>query len=276
VRGLRLLLLAGFAVFSPAAQQPTLPSPPQTSKNEAQVVHTNDGGVNETMQSIVVPPKAGAPFTLTLETEWVKTLSDGGTITYVNKRQIARDTAGRIYQERWELVPKNDASMKSEMNVIQIMDPSAHTLYNCFLIVKAKTCELLTYAATTSTIYKPSSLAPGPLPNDQGWIAHQNLGKQLIDGVETEGTHDSITYNPGVFGNDRRMTVENEFWYSPQLGINLLSIRTDPRIGKQTFTVTSVIQAEPDSALFELPAGFKVVDRQKTATSQPSSSSPSP
>ena len=97
--------------------------------------------------------------------------------------------------------------------------------------------------------------------------AHEDLGKQLIDGIETEGTHDSIVYNPGVFGNDRRMTVENEFWYSPQLGINLLSIRTDPRIGKQTFTVTSVIRAEPDSALFELPAGFKVVDRQQPASS---------
>jgi hypothetical protein len=54
--------------------------------------------------------------------------------------------------------------------------------------------------------------------------------------------------------------VEQEFWYSPQLGLNLLSFRSDPRIGKQTFTVTTVTLGDPDPSLFELPAGFKVVD----------------
>jgi hypothetical protein len=91
------------------------------------------------------------------------------------------------------------------------------------------------------------------------------LGKQFIVVVETEGTHDAITYNPGAFGNDRKVVVENEFWWSPELGLNLLSVKKDPRIGKQTFSVTSVTQGEPDESLFELPMGFTVVDHRKTS-----------
>jgi hypothetical protein len=36
-------------------------------------------------------------------------------------------------------------------------------------------------------------------------------------------------------------------------GLSLQSIRDDPRIGKQTFILTSVNQSDPDSSLFELP-----------------------
>ena len=270
MRALSLLLLfsASLAHVSLVGQEQEAT---QTPKKGPERVSTEDGGVSEVLQSIVVPPKAGAPFTLTLETEWVKTLYDGGTVTFVNKRRIARDASGRIYQERWALVPKNSDNVKSMMTVIQIADPNAHTLYNCFLVVKTNTCELLNYTGSTSKIYKPASPSTGPLSGEQGFAVHEDLGKQFIAGMETEGTHDATTYNPGAFGNDRNVTIEQEFWYSPQLGINLLSIRTDPRIGKQTFRVTSVIQSDPDPTLFELPAGFKVVDHRQTAPAQPSS-----
>jgi hypothetical protein len=58
------------------------------------------------------------------------------------------------------------------------------------------------------------------------------------------------------------MAIEREFWYSTELGFNLLSKRSDPRIGTQTFTVTDLILSEPDPKLFELPEGFKIVDRR--------------
>lgn len=244
----------------PAAQSPS---------KQSQFVTTQDGGVSEVLQSIEVPPKASAPFTLTLETEWAKTLNDGGTVTYVNKRRIARDASGRIYQERWALVPKNDPRVKSMMTVIQIADPDAGTLYNCFLVVKTNTCELLKYTGSISKIYKPASPPSGPLANNQGTVVHQDLGTQILAGVSADGVRDITTYNPGVFGNDRKVTIEREFWYSEHLGLNLLSIREDPRIGKQIFTVTSVDQTDPDPSLFELPAGFKVADLRETVPPQP-------
>ncbi|MGB8472468.1 MAG: hypothetical protein WCE61_00120 [Candidatus Acidiferrum sp.] len=266
MRSLGLMLLAAASLLAlPAMGQEPIPQAPQ---KKVTIVHTHDGGVNVVMQSIVVPPKAGAPFTLTLETEWVKQLYDGGTITLVNKRRIARDAAGRIYEERWALVPKNAHRVQSIMNMIQIFDPLAHTRHDCFLLEKTNKCELLNYTRSTSNIYKPMSPATGPLPGDQGWAIHEDLGKRFIDGVETEGTHDTLIYNPGVYGNDRKMTVENEFWWSPELGLNLLSIKTDPRIGKQTFTVTDLLLGDPDPSLFQLPAGFEVVDRRQTGLPQ--------
>ena len=62
----------------------------------------------------------------------MKQLYDGGTTTLVNKRRIARDAAGRVYQERWALVPKNDPRVQSIQNMIQIHDPLTHTRYDCF------------------------------------------------------------------------------------------------------------------------------------------------
>jgi hypothetical protein len=85
------------------AQGPATQLAPQ---KPTQQFYAEDGGTREVLESIVIPPKAEAPFTLTLQTEWVKTLYDGGTITSVNQRKIARDAKGRIYQERWYLVPR--------------------------------------------------------------------------------------------------------------------------------------------------------------------------
>ena len=243
---------------------------PTAPQKGAQQYYVQDGGVTETLESIVIPPKAGAPFTLTLQTEWVKTLYDGGTITSANQRRIARDSSGRIYQERWFLVPKN-GKVESEMTTIQIADPNTHTLYNCFMLQQPKQCVLSNYAPSTSAVYREASPPPGDLKDGMGTALHEDLGKQFIEGLETTGTRDSIIYNPGVFGNDRKVSVEHEFWYSAQLGINLLSIRSDPRFGKQTFRATNVILSEPDPKLFELPEGFQVQDRRSSPSTPPSS-----
>src|SRR6202521_4046094 len=95
-------LLVLFALFScqkstAEVQPPLAPgAQPQGPQKPVQQFYAQDGGTSEYLESIVIPPKAQAPFTLILETEWVKTLSDGGTMTLVNKRRIARDSEGSI------------------------------------------------------------------------------------------------------------------------------------------------------------------------------------
>jgi hypothetical protein len=230
-----------------------------------QQYYAEDGGAHGgILESIVVPPKPNAPFTLLLQTEWVRELPDGGSITTVNQRQIARDTEGRIYMERWFLVPKDD-KVKSQMTTIQIADPNTHTLYSCFMLDPQKQCALVTYTPSPNAVYKFQGPPTGPLPDGAGENIHEDLGNQLVAGVETTGTRDRVTYNPGLFGNDRKLTIEREFWFSPKLGFNLFSKRSDPRIGTQTFTATNLILSEPDSKLFDLPEGFKIVDRRQTA-----------
>ena len=108
-------------------------------------------------------------------------------------------------------------------------------------------------------------------PGKSRIVCSRGPRKQLVSGVETIGVRDARTYNPGVFGNDRNVTAKREVCYSPQLNLNLnlLSTRTDPRTGKQTFTATNVTLGDPDAALFELPTGFKVTDIRQTAAPEP-------
>ena len=241
-------------------------TPGTFAQNGAPVIQTRDGGAAARLESIAVPPKPGAPFTLTLETEWVKPMSDGGTQTLVNRRVIARDSMGRIYQERWLLTSKYNSRVRPQMSAIQIFDPNEHTLHNCLTLQTPKVCNLLNYWGSTTATYKPASVQSGPMPGDMGIAFHEDLGTQMIADQFTTGTRDTITYNAGVVGNDREMTVVDEHWYSEALALNLLSIRKDPRFGKQTFKVAKIALGEPNPKLFELPAGYSVVDRRESSS----------
>lgn len=221
-------------------------------------VRIPDGGANGRMESIFVPPKARAPFSLALVTEWSRPLNNGGTFTLANQRQIVRDSKGRIYQERWILVPKG-GEIKSHMDVIQITDPERHTWYNC--VTATKTCDLYTYHLTTQENYQPPTGTSGPLPNGNGFREHEDLGLSSTQGVSTHGYRETVTINPGVMGNDRPMVTTREFWYSPELGINLESMVDAPQSGKQVFTIKELTTSEPDPAFFAIPEGYKVVDR---------------
>jgi hypothetical protein len=69
----------------------------QTHEGGTTGVLMRDGGVSEVLQSIYIPPLLNAPFTAIVHTEWIRPMMGGGTYTWVNKRQVARDSHGRIY-----------------------------------------------------------------------------------------------------------------------------------------------------------------------------------
>lgn len=234
-------------------------------QNATDVYRPLDGGTRETLESIFIPPIANAPFSLTLETEWSRPLNGGGSYTLVNQRHIMRDSAGRIYQERWLLVPKG-GSLKSTMNWIQIADPEKHVYFNCH--VEDKVCTERSYGGLASAAYKPVIGSSGALPDGKGFQKHEDLGTGSVGGVTTVGYRDSVTFNPGVYGNDQPMTTTREFWYSAKLGIDLVSILDSPQAGKQVFTVSEISAAEPDPQVFSIPDGYTVVDARESAKPQ--------
>jgi hypothetical protein len=232
------------------AQQPQSNAPVQ-----------QDGGVREVVEGIVIPPIPHAPFTATLATEVVKYAADGATMTAVNERRIARDGQGRVYEERWYLVPKY-GKVKSSMNWIQIADPKRLTLYNCSM--EKQICDLLVFDPTHAlSALKPPKGVTGPRPQGDGSVVWEDLGSRNIAGIDTVGARETTTMYTGTMGNDQPLTYISEYWHSDALGINLLSMRTSPFFGKQTFTITELSVGEPEPQLFELPAGFKVNDQRK-------------
>ena len=239
-----MLGLFGFGVLS--AQAPPPQGPQRT-------VTFSDGGTDEVLQSIEVPPIANAPFSGMLETEWVRPLTDGGTWTIANRRKFARDSAGRVYQERWLLAPKGGKA-KSQMSFIQISDPVKHSWMECN--VRTKRCQVAPFGRTAEMVYKPSPEQSGQLRDGAGIYVHERIGDNTIQGLQTIGMRDTTTINVGIIGNDREFSIVREFWYSPKLGFNLLSSLRDARHGTQTFKMTELTEAEPEATWFEMPQGY--------------------
>lgn len=231
----------------------------------APVIQTRDGGANGVLVSIFVPPKASAPFTLTLSTEWSKPLGNGGSYTVANQRRVARDSKGRIYQERWLLAPKG-SNIPSQMNVIELSDPDTHTRTFCY--VGPHVCEITAYSGSPENVYKPLIGATGALPDGRGFRQHEDLGLSNTLGTDTNGYRETTTLNPGVLGNDQPMVMVREFWYAPSLGLNLISKVDDPKVGKQTFVTTELNTSEPEAKLFSMPEGYRVVDRRGDSTDE--------
>lgn len=70
----------------------------------------------------------------------------------------------------------------------------------------------------------------------------------------------SMTYPAGFNGADRPVTSVTETWTSPYFDTSVLSKSSDPRGGDTTQKLINVRLIEPDPALFQPPAGYKVVD----------------
>jgi hypothetical protein len=227
------------------------------------VVRFSDGGasvsITGTMENLYISPKPGAPFSMKVAAEWSKPMDGGGTFTLANERSVARDSKGRIYEERWILVPKG-GDVKSWMNVFQLADPEQHTLYNCW--TRSKVCDLLRFDDVATAVYQPRLRQAGPLPDGKGYVRVEDLGAGTVEGMETHGYRETTTFKPGTMGNNREMSAVREFWFSPQLGINLSSTVNNPQTGRQVFTVKDLTTSEPEASVFEVPEGYRVVDKR--------------
>ena len=104
------------------AQMQAPPPPHMVAPSEG------DGGVRDTVEGIVIPPIPNVPFTAMLSTEVTRYGADGSSMTGVNQRRIARDRRGRVYQERWYIVPKG-GKIKSTIELdSDRRSQGAHTL----------------------------------------------------------------------------------------------------------------------------------------------------
>ena len=90
----------------------------------------------------------------------------------------------------------------------------------------------------------------------------EQLGKQMIEGVEAEGTRSTLTIPAGEIGNERAIEIVTERWYSPELQLVVMTKHSDPRNGETTYKLTNINRSEPAKSLFEVPAGFTVKEMQ--------------
>lgn len=236
-----------------------------------------DGGASynsgqELLESIFVPMMPGAPFSLTLSTEWAKPMANGGTYTIANRRPIRRDGQGRIYQERWLMAPKG-SNIPSRMSWIQIADPIAHTLLECTPVKHI--CELRTLRDSSALRLHPERFTSGSLKGGRGTHTHEDLGSDSFAGLPVHHYRETTRIPPGTLGNDLEMVDVRDFRFSPELGLNLWSIVERPSLGRQSFQASDVSTGEPDPAIFQPPQGYRIVDlRQGVAGVQQATPQP--
>jgi len=239
----------------------------------------------------------GAPFSATAVTESIQTLSDGNQIVRREVAKMYRDSQGRTRNEGTvEKIGKWTAAGGGEP-VVFINDPVTGFTYS--LIPGTRTAYKYTISheeVRYKIAVKPKLAAEKPVPNkigEPGWETNEakpipekaarpdgpvrveksagnqaddgrrkkeNLGKQVIEGVEAEGSRTTITIPAGEIGNVLPIEIVDETWYSPQLQMTVLSKRTDPRVGETSYRLLNINRNEPDHSLFEVGSDYTIKD----------------
>lgn len=205
----------------------------------------------------------GAPYSGHGTAETVRTLQDGTHLTQPSMAQpmIYRDSMGRTRTERSPAGPMlapGGTARPSQPVVPEINDPVAGYHY---------VLDSVNHVAHRVKVL-PRNMQPPPaamippsrtLPNGMT-LTTESLGTQTMFGLTVNGTRQTTTYPPGTYqGNDRVVTSVSESWRSPQYGLVLLSKNTGMN-GDSTTSFKDLSLAEPDPTLFQIPAGYQIVD----------------
>jgi hypothetical protein len=216
-------------------------------------MHAPDGGTMQRVESVVILPTRNAPFSAVVTTEWTKILPDGSKQTMKNHRTVARDSMGRVFEERRFFSPDGDQQV-TPLSEMDYRDPNQHERVVCRAMTRV--CTILPYRDdATMAVQKV-----GPLPNGMGEVTREDLGRKTMGEVEVVGSREVTTIKAGVMGYEKAQPIVKEFWYSPSLGINVTTKRFDPRASAiQNFEVGNISLAEPDPKTFEPPMGYRIL-----------------
>ncbi len=205
-------------------------------------------------RGVFVTPIPNAPLLAVVNTESTSILENGTVVNQRTISAIARDVHGRIFNERRPMIPASDAGTPPILS-IHIYDPQ--TRQNTFINPQEK-------VAWQNTLSRPPATEPPALGSGAAgpYVKEEDLGTRRMEGVDCHGIRDTQTIPADVSGTGAPLTVVDEYWYSSDLRLNMLVIHKDPRTGEQTTTVTQVSRSVPDPAIFEVPAGYQILQRQ--------------
>jgi hypothetical protein len=258
------------------------------AKQQAEVRFQAGGGFNVVSDVHTV---LGAPYSATVVNESVQTLADGNRIVQKTTGTTARDSEGRTRNDA-PLPSIGNMSPTGAAHLVFIVDPVAQASYTLNLDEKTAhvmgskmltasgpgvpdvaAAKLLARASTLAT----SVIMPPPPPMGGGTLSvitsdkldldkaraesrTEDLGPQVIEGVNAQGVRTTRTISAGEIGNDKPIEIVTEVWTSSDLKTIVMSKRSDPRSGEQTFRLTNIVRSEPDPSLFTVPADFKTIE----------------
>jgi hypothetical protein len=207
---------------------------------------------------VFVTPVSGAPFSAMAVQEMTQALKDGSSFRRKTAALIARDSQGRIHNESHEVVPAS-SNREPPLLSIHIYDPD--TRVNTFLnpythIARQRILPNPPSAVPPSNWAQHASGTHPPIPN----VREEDLGTNIIEGLDVHGYRRTITLSEKASGTGHPVNIIDEYWYSEELRINMITKHTDPRTGDLLVSVTQLNREEPVVDLFIVPPEYKVVD----------------
>jgi hypothetical protein len=216
----------------------------------------------------------GSPYSAEAATETVQVLSDGNRITRKNTTQVYRDSEGRTRRDQSLGTIGPWVAAGEPRQTVFINDPVAGVHY--VLDPRERTAAKLPFprfdnakggtAPTRKLLGNRIAGVEGVgvrkveavLQTDEA--QKESLGKQVIEGIEAEGTRSTVTIPAGKIGNELPIQIVSERWYSPELQVVVMSKHSDPRFGETVYKLTNINQSEPAHSLFELPPDYTLKD----------------
>ena len=231
-------------------------------------------------------PVKGAPYSAQAVTETTQTLADGNRIVQKSTATLYRDSEGRERREQTLSAIGPFTAQGDAPQIISISDPVAGVSYslnpkeriavklpafpgvpgapgvpvsgganaNFDVFVNRPTAGVALGAAGAQVMIYRSGTGPGSASNVE------QLGSKIIEGVQADGTRNTITIPAGQVGNDRPIDIVDEQWRSPELQVTVLSRHSDPRMGETVYSLTNVSRSEPSPTLFQVPPDYTIKD----------------
>lgn len=206
-----------------------------------------------------------APYSADETTQSVQTLADGNRIVRTTTAHVDRDSEGRL---RREVTFPALAGEAQPHTLVTISDPTAGTTYSldsqnktAFKMMRPTEATAGPFAKLKTTLVEPPS--NGQMHFQAASVQGENstredLGVQNIAGVNARGNRETTTIPAEAIGNEMPIVITSERWFSPDLQIEVKSVRNDPRMGETTYLLTNINRTEPDSSLFQVPADYTV------------------
>ena len=221
------------------------------AQEKAEPVRGPDRGTEILVHGIQVLPAAGRPFSARDHILWTRNLEDGTVTATELYALVARDAQGRIYREHRSFVPWNTNAESRQLDFV-ILDPVTRTRMTC--VIAKHNCVVDSYHAKTTFSLNPDGL----FDNGLRFLSRTNLGHDVIDGVDANGTRETLQIAASAAGSNQTLISTRDFWYSPALQVNLRVTRKDPGIGTQDLQLVDLSITDPDPKIFQVPSGFVV------------------
>jgi hypothetical protein len=198
----------------------------------------------------------GAPFSATFSQQTTQTLGDGNHIQRTTSGTIARDSNGRTHRDlTLPAIGEWATAGRTPPHVVLINDPVANVNY--VLEPDRKVAEKMLAFSRGNEGKGPKGEGLGPFAQERlNESTTVSLGTQMVNGVSAQGTRTTRTIPAGAIGNEKPMVITVERWYSPDLQMNVMIKRSDPRTGENVFQLTNIVRSEPEASLFQVPADY--------------------